>query len=445
MPESVIFKLRKAQLNKYPSNQVPTVVNMKFNFGYYEIKDGGKKEYIPLTYPTGVKIKPCYWNPKPQYRAKQTRHIDYISINTRLDNLEGMAKKAYRQMINEGIIPAPLDIKNAIDEMDGSVKSDDTETFEQFVKRFILDIESGNRLFQSKRYSKGTIKNYKGTQSQLNEYQKKRRRKLSWDHITYDFYLDFIKFFSTKSYSPNTIGRHIKCLKTIMRCAMEEGLHNNLEFQNRSFKVLKERVQSVYLGDIELIKIYELDLSDKPTLDLARDVFLVGCYTAQRFSDYSGVKKTHCKKLNNGSLVIDLIQKKTGERVIIPIRPELKKLLTKYDWELPKTYEQKVNERIKDVARLAEITEMINVENTKGGFVVKSQVEKCDLVKTHTARRSGCTNMYLAGIPTIDIMKISGHKSEREFLNYIKVTNEETATNLSTHPYFNSPVMKVAK
>lgn len=444
MPESVIFKLRKAQLNTTPSNQVPTVVNMKFNFGYFEIKEGGKKEYIPLTYPTGVKIKPCYWNPKPLYRAKQTRHIDYISINTRLDNLEGMAKKAYRQMINDGLRPTPLDIKKAIDDMDTGAKNDERETLERFVNRFITEIESGNRLFQSKRYSQGTIKNYKGTKSQLNEYQKIRRRKLNWDHITHDFYLDFIKFFSAKNYSPNTIGRHIKCLKTIMRCAMEEGLHNNLEYQNKSFKVLKERIQSVYLNDNELNKIYELDLSDKPALDLARDVFLVGCYTAQRFSDYSRIKRTHCKMLSNGNQVVDLIQKKTGERVIIPIRPELKSILDKYEGEIPKTYEQKVNERIKKVVRLAKITELINVENTRGGLVVKSQVEKCDLVKTHTARRSGCTNMYLAGIPAIDIMKISGHKTEKEFLNYIKVTKEETATNLSSHPYFNSTVLKIA-
>lgn len=445
MPESVIYKLRKAQLNTSPSNQVETVVNMKFNFGYYEIKPGGKKEYIPLTYPTGAKIKPCFWNPKPLYRAKQTRHIDYISINTRLDNLEGMAKKAYRRMINEGIKPTPLDIKNAIDEMDGGVKNEDKDTFELFIKRFIQDIESGERLFHSKRYSLGTIKNYKGTQSQLNEYQKNRRRRLNWDHITHDFYLDFIKFFSNKNYSPNTIGRHIKCLKTMMGCALEEGLHTNREFQNKSFKVLKERVQSVYLNDAELKKIYDLDLSDKPRLDLARDIFLVGCYTAQRFSDYSRIKRTHSRKLSNGILVIDLIQKKTGERVIIPVRPELKNLLKKYNWELPKSYEQKVNERIKKIVRLAEIIELINVENTRGGLVVRSQKEKCDLVKTHTARRSGCTNMYLAGIPTIDIMKISGHKSEREFLNYIKVTKEETATNLSNHPYFKSPTLKIAK
>lgn len=55
---------------------------------------------------------------------------------------------------------------------------------------------------------------------------------------------------------------------------------------------------------------------------------------------------------------------------------KLKKLLIKYNWELPKTYEQKVNERIKDVVRLAEITELINVENTRGGLVVKSLFHK---------------------------------------------------------------------
>ena len=48
-------------------------------------------------------------------------------------------------------------------------------------------------------------------------------------------------------------------------------------------------------------------------------------------------------------------------------------------------------------------------------------------MKTHTARRSGATNMYLAGIPTIAIMKVTGHKTEREFMKYIKITEEQTA------------------
>ena len=44
--------------------------------------------------------------------------------------------------------------------------------------------------------------------------------------------------------------------------------------------------------------------------------------------------------------------------------------------------------------------------------------------------------MYLAKIPAIDIMKITGHKTEREFLKYIRVTKEETAEMLSNHEYF---------
>ncbi|MBS1686979.1 MAG: hypothetical protein JSS76_19735 [Bacteroidetes bacterium] len=44
--------------------------------------------------------------------------------------------------------------------------------------------------------------------------------------------------------------------------------------------------------------------------------------------------------------------------------------------------------------------------------------------------------MYLAGIPTIDIMKITGHKKESNFMKYICITNEETANKLANHPYF---------
>ena len=50
--------------------------------------------------------------------------------------------------------------------------------------------------------------------------------------------------------------------------------------------------------------------------------------------------------------------------------------------------------------------------------------------------------MYLRKVEPIDIMKISGHKTEREFLNYIKVTKEETAENLINHPYFSDSQLK---
>jgi hypothetical protein len=111
---------------------------------------------------------------------------------------------------------------------------------------------------------------------------------------------------------------------------------------------------------------------------------------------------------------------------------------------LPTTFEQKVNENIKKIGLKAKITEMIQVEKNKGGLKVKKSVKKCNLIMTHTARRTGCSLMYLAGIPILDIMKISGHRTPREFLKYIRIGKEETAVSLSSHPYFMGNALKVA-
>lgn len=48
----------------------------------------------------------------------------------------------------------------------------------------------------------------------------------------------------------------------------------------------------------------------------------------------------------------------------------------------------------------------------------------------HTARRSFATNMYKSGIPSITLMKITGHLTESSFLKYIKVTPAEHATKM---------------
>ena len=111
-------------------------------------------------------------------------------------------------------------------------------------------------------------------------------------------------------------------------------------------------------------------------------------------------------------------------------------ILAKYEKRLPKSYEQKVNKYIKEVAREAGIIEKIEISYVENSEKKTKIVEKCELVKTHTARRSGATNMYLAKIPTIAIMKITGHKTEKEFMKYIKITEEESAMELMNHPYF---------
>jgi integrase len=75
-------------------------------------------------------------------------------------------------------------------------------------------------------------------------------------------------------------------------------------------------------------------------------------------------------------------------------------------------------------------------ERTVGTRVVKRLVKKYTLVSTHTARRTGATNMYLSGIPVARIMLLTGHKTEQSFFRYIRIEREENAKTLSEHPFF---------
>jgi len=131
---------------------------------------------------------------------------------------------------------------------------------------------------------------------------------------------------------------------------------------------------------------------------------------------------------------------KTGELVVIPMNWVMEELTKKYKGHFPKGLtNQDINKELKQIGKEAKINEKVSLSKTKGGLRVDTISEKWKLITTHTARRSFATNMYLAGIPTISIMKITGHKTEVSFLKYIKISQEDNAYKLLEHPYFNQP------
>jgi hypothetical protein len=105
--------------------------------------------------------------------------------------------------------------------------------------------------------------------------------------------------------------------------------------------------------------------------------------------------------------------------------------------------DQHINYCIKKVAELAGIDQLETKEITKGGKKVIFNSKKFELVANHTARRSFCTNAYLSGMPTIDIMAISGHSSEKVFYNYIKASHLERAEKIGKHKFFSEGNLKI--
>ena len=132
--------------------------------------------------------------------------------------------------------------------------------------------------------------------------------------------------------------------------------------------------------------------------------------------------------------IITQKQMKTNEVVSIPCHPKVAEIIEKYHGA-PDIPAQSLNSCIKEICREAGICERIGIR--RHGAAETTYYEKWELVSSHTARRSAATNMYKAGIPTIAIMKITGHKSERVFMDYIKVSGEENARMLKKNPFFN--------
>ena len=307
----------------------------------------------------------------------------------------------------------------------------------EYVRQYTREVKEGKRLTSSgKVMTEGSYKNYLTFEAQFLLYQKSLGRKLDFKHINQEFYNGFVRFLNAKNYSPNTIGKHIARLKKILRSAKEEGLYEGEEHEKKYFRTLQQSTEHIYLSTDELQRLQELDLSQYKEMDLYRDVFLIGCHAAQRISDYKSIRPEHIAKTSKGVSVLKLIQKKTGEEVMIPINTSLNNLLKKYNYMTPKIYEQKLNDLIKEIAKKAGIDTKIEIEMVRGGKKERKVFFKYELIKSHTARRTGATNMYLAGVPSIDIMKLTGHKKESNFLKYICISREETADKLAAHPFF---------
>ncbi len=399
---------------KEPSSKEPTLIYLLFRFNNQKLK-----------YSTSEKIIPKLWNSETQ-RAREIRTFtEHEDLNKRLDNLANAVKKGYRDLINENKLPTVSKLKEILD------KSQFKKDFAQKISllKFIDD------LIQNSNRKRNTLKQWKQTQKKLLEFKKFSNTEIDFDNIDLDFYERFINFLAKKGYAKNTIGGFIKAVKTFMNEAVDRNLTKNLEYRNKKFRAIEEQVDKIYLTQNELATIYNLNLEEDKRLEKVRDLFIIACYTGLRFSDLIQIRK---ENIINDQKQIKIRTEKTGELVVIPIHKYVTETLAKYKGNLPTVISnQKMNKYLKEIGEIAGIDETIKIAITRGGKTETNLFPKFDLMTTHTARRSFSTNAYLMDIPSISIMKITGHRTERSFMKYIRISQEDNANKLANHPFFN--------
>jgi site-specific recombinase XerD len=384
-------------------------------------------------------INPEYWNNKTGIVRQRAEFVESDDLKEALFELEEHIIKSYNNTPDKTDISKDW-LNKTIDKYYNPDKYLQVDTLFGFIQQFInnshlrLNEDTGNPVCYN------TRREYIITFNYLKEYAKKYKEPDFID-IDLEFYNQFVDFLRNKDLQINTIGKKIKTLKIFLNDATEKSINKYQKYKSRKFKTLSDDVDNIYLSKPELNQFYEFDFSDKPSLERVRDLFIVGCWTGVRFSDFHKITSDNIK-----GDIIELRQQKGSGKVAIPLYSTVKEILKKYDGILPKPISnQKFNDYLKIAAKLAGLKETFTKTTSTNGMKHDKTYFKHELISSHTGRRSFCTNAYEDNIPTLSIMAISGHKTEAAFLLYIKMDAKKHAEKVLKIWKENGEFMKVAK
>ncbi|UPT67165.1 MAG: site-specific integrase [Sphingobacteriales bacterium JAD_PAG50586_3] len=372
-------------------------------------------------------------------RAKETRQFpEYPEFNARLDNIETIAKNVFRQYMNDhdnGLLTVEK-YTRLLNAKLRDIKPEQPLTLYKFIENFIEESKHRHNSKTGKSIAKSTICVYERTLRILREFEGEYYgRRIDFDTIDIEFYNDYVQYLTkVKKLAKNTIGNFVKTLKTFLNDAFERGYTTNTNFKNKRFLVIHEESFSIYLNTDELDILYKLRLSARPYLERARDLFIVGCWTGLRFSDFSNIGPENIQ-----GEMFRIKTQKTGQDVVIPIHPTVKEIMKKYEGIYPNSLppsisNAKMNKYLKIICEMIrEFDKPIKTSITRAGFKEIDLKRMYELVVTHTARRSFATNLYKQKLPSLTIMAITGHKTEKAFMRYIKTSPSENAEILKKH------------
>ena len=223
------------------------------------------------------------------------------------------------------------------------------------------------------------------------------------DGISSDMMLLYEAYLKTRDVRMNTISFYMRNLRAVYNRAVEKGLTpQNNPFRHVYTGVDKTVKRAIPIKDIKALK--ELDLSMRPSLDFARDMFMFSFYTrGMSFVDMAYLKKTD---LQNG--ILTYRRRKTGQELTIKWEKCMAEIIAKYpenktDFFLPIIKEEGNDRRQYDNAlhlvnyRLKELSTMLKLQRPLTMYV---------------ARHSWASAAKAKNVPLSVISEGMGHDSE---------------------------------
>lgn len=362
---------------------------------------------------TKQKVNPKFWN-KDRLKVKETiSEKNHQHINKELVEIEKVAYKMFNSFTDTfKRKPNSEELKNLIEQEyfqnNPMFKKVDKKTILDYFDDYIETIKSTT--------AHTTVQKYKQAKENFKDFQKDKKRIYNTEMIDLKFRNEYVEYLiETKKYAPTTVYRKMKFLRTVLYFIENLGIKVNPFLHNSRFLTKDIEVDNIALSENEIDEMERLNLSNNKRLEQVRDLFLVACYTGQRFSDLN--------KINQSNIIDDeyiaIRQQKTNEQLTLPLLKVVKTILVKYSYKLPKISNVKFNEYIKEVAKLCEtLNKQYNGDNKK---------VRWQMISSHTARRTFVTLNYGKGVD-LDTLKLgTGHKQTKTLQTYIKMNDKQKA------------------
>ncbi len=334
---------------------------------------------------------------------------DKNELEKKLNDFEYHIEKTKADLKNQNLFSPQDKLKEEIEIYFGRTKDQEEDKVKNLFEFIDYYIELKENTVTTKkgiktRIGKSTIRDYRRFKKILEEYKDYKNITLDYKNINSTFLNNFVKYLENeardkKGYKTNYIGKQIKHLKMFMSKSLNEHHHTNMRFND--FKVLKEDVESDYLDEDELDKLFRSSMTEQNPL---LDYFLLQAFTGLRVEDTLRLTYDNIKEQENVRMITFLERKNLKKRVI-KITPKMEQILNKWQGKFP-------NDILDKKVRRQSINEYLNFIKDKK-------------ITNHSGRRSFCTNEYIKGTPVEDIMRQSGHKNYTVFKSYIKDSGEK--------------------
>lgn len=266
---------------------------------------------------------------------------------------------------------------------------------------------------------------------------------LLMDNITGATLDEYQNFLIDSGFLNTTIDNHIGYFRQILRWANENGYlkHGSEVLEHKTAKLEQSKPKAVnFLKWEEFEKLFNYEFDEcEEHLELTRDRFCFACATSLRHSDMEILKKADFDDYENPSS-FSFVSKKTHDSLTIFLNKYSRAIYNKYKdvptengLMFPTKSNQKMNDNLKVIAKRLGFTRYI----TKMQFCGKNRIDEthrlCDVIATHTARRTFVVHALEMGWSPQLVMTYTGHEDYESMKPYIALTDRTRKKMMDTN------------